>query len=340
MSLVGGFGCTTDDLADYSVGRSAPIRVSQRFPPAGNRYHLRPVLTLGRPDGDSVEAFGFVTDAAFGLGDSIYVADAGQQRVLVFDGRGTFARSIGRAGQGPGEFLDPSSIALIADTLFVYDGRQGRVSVLSTTGTYYRAFPPPSAWATRVRASGRNTLLFTVAADSFIVHEMSTAGRAIQTYVPRPTVEARLPPEAIPGPGPVCGIGESFLYANVWRYEVVRVALGSTRELAAQQYPSGLLRPKPPRDGAKGSVAPAGGHLGLVCSESIRLLGYLSLESGQIHYDLLDSRGYPIVRFQFARDGIQEYPGFLTDARANHVLAFRSRPYPQVGVWVVEKGAD
>jgi hypothetical protein len=331
--------CSSDDV-DYSVATTKPVRSASRFEVDRSDYRIRQVLTLGTADGDSTEVFGFVTDAAFGPRGSIYVADGGQRRIVAFDSSGRFLRSIGRPGQGPGEFLDPSSLAWIADTLFVYDGGQGRIIVLDTTGLFQRSFPSPSAWVDHVRPSARNTLLFTIAADSFVIHEVSTAGGTIGKYVRRPRVEETLPPEAIPAPGPTCASGTGFLYANHWRYELVRFAFPPGREVEARQYPSRLLRPRRPGGAGTASVAPAGGVLGLVCTDSQSLFGYVDKESGRIHYDVFDDGGHPLARWEFWRDQEPDYPGFLVDTRGGRLLAFRSRPFPQVGVWLIERARE
>jgi hypothetical protein len=87
-------------------------------------------------------------------------------------------------------------------------------------------------------------------------------------------------------------------------------------------------------------VAPAGGVLGLVCTDSQSLFGYVDKESGRIHYDVFDDGGHPLARWEFWRDQEPDYPGFLVDTRGGRLLAFRSRPFPQVGVWLIERARE
>jgi hypothetical protein len=89
--------------------------------------------------------FDWVVDGAGGAGEDrlyqvmdlaedpegrIFVAAFGDQRVFVFDTLGSFVRTIGRPGRGPGEFTGPRSLVPVgADALFVLDlGRPPRLS--------------------------------------------------------------------------------------------------------------------------------------------------------------------------------------------------------------------
>jgi hypothetical protein len=77
--------------------------------------------------GDS--AFGMVADVALGEDGAVYVADPTQRRILVFDSVGRYQRSIGRTGQGPGEFLVPFRLLVRDSLLVVFDVRLSRVSI-------------------------------------------------------------------------------------------------------------------------------------------------------------------------------------------------------------------
>ncbi|MCK4555993.1 MAG: 6-bladed beta-propeller, partial [Candidatus Aminicenantes bacterium] len=45
----------------------------------------------------------------------VYVADSGNHRVLVFDFQGKLLKIIGRKGQGPAEFSNPTGIHILKD---------------------------------------------------------------------------------------------------------------------------------------------------------------------------------------------------------------------------------
>lgn len=60
--------------------------------------------------------------------------------IQLYDSSGTFVRTIGRSGNGPGEYSWPSALAVTGDTLIIHDGRQARMLLYTMSGTYLRAF--------------------------------------------------------------------------------------------------------------------------------------------------------------------------------------------------------
>lgn len=82
-----------------------------------------PVYTTGE---------GFATlhrvTAAAVVDDGIVIADAGNRRLLFMSANGTVTDSLGRRGSGPGEFQWIHRVFAIADTVFAFDGFEGRVT--------------------------------------------------------------------------------------------------------------------------------------------------------------------------------------------------------------------
>jgi hypothetical protein len=67
----------------------------------------------------------------------IVILNAGTQQLLYFSSAGTFLRSVGRAGEGPGEFRAPAWLGRGGgDTLFIWDDRLLRLSVFSGDGEF------------------------------------------------------------------------------------------------------------------------------------------------------------------------------------------------------------
>ncbi len=71
---------------------------------------------------------------------SVYVADYKANRVVVFDANGHLKTTIGRAGQGPGEFLNPVDVAVAAGKLYVLEAGNFRVSIFDLRGNYLGGF--------------------------------------------------------------------------------------------------------------------------------------------------------------------------------------------------------
>ena len=63
------------------------------------------------------------------IGDSLYVADSGQQCIWVMDNQGKWVRRIGRAGRGPGEFGILTGIDGNSKHIFTFDHSNARVQV-------------------------------------------------------------------------------------------------------------------------------------------------------------------------------------------------------------------
>lgn len=61
---------------------------------------------------------------------------------MVFDSSGAFVQSVGRFGQGPGEFLRPVTAAPVADSVVVYD-RAGRLMVFDPNLDHARSIRVP-----------------------------------------------------------------------------------------------------------------------------------------------------------------------------------------------------
>ncbi len=78
------------------------------------------------------------TDQAFASNGDVYVTDGyGNDRVMVFDKAGTFLRTWGKLGHGPGEFSLPHSIAIDSrDRVYVADRNNARIQVFDAAGHF------------------------------------------------------------------------------------------------------------------------------------------------------------------------------------------------------------
>ena len=72
-------------------------------------------------------------------GDHIYVLDPAAFGVHKFDRSGQWLKTIGKRGKGPGEFLAPSGMGWMSDTLWVADPGLGRLSFFDPGGPFIRS---------------------------------------------------------------------------------------------------------------------------------------------------------------------------------------------------------
>ncbi|MBN1938245.1 MAG: NHL repeat-containing protein, partial [Candidatus Aminicenantes bacterium] len=99
---------------------------------------------LGGEDDDNYLFYGPEGLASDSAGN-VYVLDARNHRVQVFDSRLKFLRSFGRKGQGPGDLGRPECIDVDASGhVFIGDPGNGRIAVFDPEGKWLRAIPLPS----------------------------------------------------------------------------------------------------------------------------------------------------------------------------------------------------
>ncbi len=116
------------------------------------RADAEPMLTIGDEAGDD-DALWFSTIRGMGLlsDGSVAVVDRSSAEVRVFGPDGIHRLSMGRSGEGPGEFSNPWFLwVLPGDTLWVADYRPWRYNVFTRDGRFVRAaqmmpvYPNPS----------------------------------------------------------------------------------------------------------------------------------------------------------------------------------------------------
>lgn len=118
-------------------------------PPAGQRKRLvlKEELSIGVREGDEKYMFG--ANVAFNTDHegNFYVTDWDKREILKYDPSGKYVRTIGRKGQGPGEFQNLSIARFDRDgTLYVTDLSSQRISFFDKDGTYLRQTPIPDVF--------------------------------------------------------------------------------------------------------------------------------------------------------------------------------------------------
>jgi len=118
-------------------------------PPVGKRKSLvfKEELSIGQKEGDENYMFG--SDVFFNTDDegNFYVTDWGKKRILKYDPAGKYVLTIGRQGQGPGEFQNLSVARFDKEgSIYVTDITSRRISFFSQRGNYLRQILIPDVF--------------------------------------------------------------------------------------------------------------------------------------------------------------------------------------------------
>lgn len=100
-----------------------------------------PALEIGSLDGDGPRQLAGVTDAALLSDGSVVVGHHQPPELRYFSVDGAHVRTVGREGEGPGEFRHVSALLrLPGDTLLVQDRRLDRLSLFGPEGRFLESF--------------------------------------------------------------------------------------------------------------------------------------------------------------------------------------------------------
>jgi hypothetical protein len=92
---------------------------------------------------DTTAQFGRVVSVAQDPAGRLYIADQMLSTVRQYAADGTYMRTIGRGGQGPGEYARPAGLALLGDTLMIVDPGNVRIG-LFRDGAWAGQWPYPA----------------------------------------------------------------------------------------------------------------------------------------------------------------------------------------------------
>jgi hypothetical protein len=101
---------------------------------------------LGEPRDIAVDALG-----------RIYVVDGKPAAIKVFSPDGQYIRTIGRVGEGPGEFR-VGFIAIKGEHLVIQDPRVSRISVFDTSGAFVRSWKSTCCYWNRIQIDDANLI--------------------------------------------------------------------------------------------------------------------------------------------------------------------------------------
>lgn len=101
----------------------------------GSKVTLITEKQIGMDDGPDEFLFVFLIDIAVNSKGDIYVSDRQLNEIRKFDKNGNYLSSLGRPGQGPGEFQSVSKISVNSrDEMIAFDSMMERISIFSDKG--------------------------------------------------------------------------------------------------------------------------------------------------------------------------------------------------------------
>ncbi len=132
------------------------------------------------------ELFDRASEVTLGSDGLLFVTDVGASRIFVFDTTGQPVREIGRVGAGPEEFQVPRSLTPIGDTLFIVDGMNGRLQLVTSAGVFLgTSLLPPITFSGAVALASRDggrphMLVSTGGHDSSLAVLLDPAGTEVR----------------------------------------------------------------------------------------------------------------------------------------------------------------
>jgi hypothetical protein len=137
-----GLAVTRDSTAEAIV-----VTIAGDIPEAQVR-RLEPVTVIA-PDADDTSLFTTVWEFDVDQWGRTWVYDNDANTILVFERDGTLVRRIGQTGAGPGEFRDNMGMIIRPDGgMAQWDGTNGRITILDSTGAYVGSWPVPTTFGT------------------------------------------------------------------------------------------------------------------------------------------------------------------------------------------------
>ena len=115
----------TDTIGDTTVVRTVSGSVW------GGDATLVPETAIGELNGPDEYLFGSIRAIAVDDDHNVYVLDGQARHVRAYDSDGTYLRTLGRDGEGPGEFKVPIGLAISDGRLLVRDPANGRVQLFA-----------------------------------------------------------------------------------------------------------------------------------------------------------------------------------------------------------------
>lgn len=110
----------------------------------GELFSLRPVATVNQNQDNPESLLYRIGDASLDEDLNIYIVDARTWRIVVYNKKGEYSHSIGRRGNGPGEFQSIEIVQLEGDVLTLWDDSSLRMTRYRCDGTFLDSRQSPN----------------------------------------------------------------------------------------------------------------------------------------------------------------------------------------------------
>lgn len=146
-------------------------------------------LKIGEMDGPVEFLFVYLTDVAVNSKGDIYVADLKLNEIRKFNKDGEYLMTLGRPGQGPGEFQYLRKLSINSeDDLIVFDGGICRISIFADNGDLLTTTKKlvPDSWIdpSKIFATGGKYVLFGKLTNSLkLFHEFNKDWDLSDSYI-------------------------------------------------------------------------------------------------------------------------------------------------------------
>jgi hypothetical protein len=128
---------------------------------SGDALSVEEELSIGEAKGNQQDLFGYISMIAVDSNENIYVADLKEAHIQVYDKDGGYLRTIGRRGQGPGEFNNVNALEVTPQNeLMVSDRMASKLIFFSLTGDYLCTTILKGVQAGYVHKTARGTYYF------------------------------------------------------------------------------------------------------------------------------------------------------------------------------------
>lgn len=144
---------------------------------------------IGQLDGPEEFLFYSIVDATVNSKGDLYVADRGLNEIRKFNKDGEYLLTMGRKGQGPGEFQDIRTVAINShDDLIVFDNWLRRISIFSDNGEHIKTTKilMPDSWInpSKIFATNAKNVIFGIISNSLkLFHEFDRDWHIKESYI-------------------------------------------------------------------------------------------------------------------------------------------------------------